>query len=44
MEKEIIAHIRFDRELYDKIKAKAKANGLTVSGFIRMVVIRELTH
>ena len=39
---DIIVHIRFVRDLHDKIKVKAKSLGLTVSAYIRMVVLKDL--
>ena len=42
MDKKITAHIPFDRDLYDKIKANAKANGLTVSAYIRLIVLEKI--
>ena len=39
---QITAHIPFDRDLYDKIKANAKANGLTVSAYIRLIVLEKI--
>jgi hypothetical protein len=35
-------HIKFTKELIDKIKERSKSMGLTVTGFIRFVVIEYL--
>jgi hypothetical protein len=35
-------HIKFAKELIDKIKERSKSMGLTVTGFIRFVVIEYL--
>lgn len=43
MDKKITAHVPFDRDLYEKIKAKAKEKGLTVSAYIRLAVLEKLT-
>lgn len=40
MEKDIVAHIRFNRDDYGKIKAKAKELGLSVSAYIRMMLLK----
>lgn len=39
-EKDIL--IRIDKELKEKVKAKAKAIGLSVSAYIRTLLIREV--
>lgn len=41
MKKDIVAHIRFDRGDYEKIKVKAKELGLTVSAYIRMLILKD---
>jgi hypothetical protein len=35
-------HIKFTKEMIDKIKERSKSMGLTVTGFIRFVVIEYL--
>jgi len=39
-EKDIL--IRIDIELKEKIKTKAKSNGLSTSAFVRMLIIKEV--
>jgi predicted DNA binding CopG/RHH family protein len=41
-EKDIL--IRVDKELKEKVKQKAKLFGLSVSAYIRMVLIKDLKH
>lgn len=40
-QKVIIAHIPFNRDTHDKIKNEAKELGLTVSAYIRMLVLKD---
>lgn len=42
MDKKITAHIPFDRDLYEKIKIKAKEKSLTVSAYIRLVILEKI--
>lgn len=39
---DIIVHIRFDRDLHEKIKAEAKKLGMPVSTYIKMSVLKSL--
>jgi len=42
-ETDIILHIRMNRELHNKIKAKAKELGLTVPAYLRMIASQVVT-
>lgn len=42
METKITIHVRMDRDIHEKLSAKAKELGLTVSAYVRMVLNKDV--